>query len=205
MQIKILSQPILKWIEDVKKINFPLIYEKQKKRIAVSILILALSLTYFLSRNTLRRTVADTLYWEEQSSLVKSLLPEVKSEQEVINLLKQQAQASRRLIILPKSENVLQLVKDYAQRMNIHILNIETDAGGPSSHKESSDVFFNSRSVSTLAVAIEAEARFENLVRYFDTLYRVAPTCVSVEWLKINKTNPDKLKVFMELRFYSLL
>ncbi len=207
MQIKILSQLILNWIDKVKKTGLLAIYHSQKKRIVFSALILILSLTYFLSRNAIRRLKADTLYWEEQSSLAKNLLPKVKSEQEVINLLKQQAQVSHRLIMLPTRQNILQAVKDYAQRMNIRIVNIVTDAEQQPRHNDTNVVLFNCRPVSTLAVVVEAEAGYENLARYFDTLYRVAPTCVSVEWLKIDKDkrNSDRLKVVMELRFYGLL
>ena len=170
-----------------------------KKIIVFSVLILTLFLVYFFSRGALWRMEADTLYWQGQSSLTKNLLPKLKSEQELINLLNQRTHVSHRgMMLAPTEQNILQLVKDYAQRMNIRVVNIATDA---------ERVFFDSRPVSTFTVAIEAKARYENLVRYFDTLGRVAPAYFSVEWLKIdkNKTNPDKLKVFMELRFYSLL
>ncbi len=138
---------------------------------------------------------ADTLYWEGQSSLAENLLPKVKSQQGLINLLHQQTHVSRRMMIPATGQNILQSVKDYAQRMNIRIVNIATDAQQPPRPKEGN-----------VTVAIEAEAGYKNLIRYFDTLSRVTPAYFSVEWLKIDKDkiNQEKLKVFMELRFYSL-
>jgi len=206
MQIKILKQIILNQLEKFKKVEFSKILTilgRQKKRIIVLIFISLVFLTYFLSLNYRRSMIGNTSYWEKQSSLAKSLLSELKSEQAVIDLLKNQAQASHRLILLPQNQDMLQVVKDCAQRMNIRIINVNSDSGQPGNN----DTFIlNSQVIRTLTVEIEAESGYMSLVRYFDTLYRVAPTFLSVERLKISKQkmDSDRLKVLMELRFYGL-
>jgi len=206
MQIKILKQKILNQLEEFKKIDFAKILTllgRQKKKIIISIFILLVFLTYFFSLNSRRRMIGDALYWEKQSSLAKSLLTELKSEQAVIDSLKNQAQTSHRLILLPQNQDMLGVVKGYAVRMNIRIINIKSD----SDQLGSADTFIlNSHVIKTFAIEIEAESGYMNLVRYFDTLYRVAPVFLSVERLKITKpkADSDRLKVLMELRFYSL-
>lgn len=206
MQIKILKQIILNQLEKFKKIEFSKILTilgRQKKRTIVLIFILLVFLTYFLSLNSRRRMIGDTSYWEKQSSLAKSLLSELKSEQAVIDLLKNQAQLSHRLILLPQNQDMLQVVKDYAVRMNIRIINIKSDSGQPGNNNT---FILHSQVIKTFTVEIEAESGYMNLVRYFDTLYRVAPAFLSVERLRISKPkmDSDRLKVLMELRFYSL-
>jgi len=180
---------------------------RQKKRIIVLIFILLVFLAYFFSLNYRRRIIKDTLYWEKRTSLAKSLLSELKSEQAVIAFLKNQAQTPRRLMLLPQNQDLLQAVRrslqDYAQRMNVRIVSIKPDSGQPVNN----DTFIlNAQVIKTFTVEIEAGAGYMNLARYFDTLYRVAPAILSVERLKISKpkTGQDRLKVIMELRFYSL-
>jgi hypothetical protein len=170
----------------------------QKKKIIVSIFILLVFLTYFLGLNSRRLIAGDALYWESQSALAKSLLSELKSEGAVIDLLKDQTRVSRRLIVLPQPQDCFQAVKDYAQRMNVRIINSDLN--------QSETFILNSHVIKTFTIDIEAQSGYMNLVRYFDTLYRVAPAFYSVEKLKIvkQKMDPEKLKVLMELRFYSL-
>lgn len=206
MQAKILKQVILNQLEKFRKAGFPkilIVLRMEKKRIIVSIFVLAVFLTYFLNLNSRRRMIADASYWEKQSSLAKSLLSELKSEQAVIDLLKNQAQVSHRLILLAQNQDMLQIVKDYAVRMNMRIINIKPDLD---QQGDNNALIFNSQVIKTLTVEIEAESGYANLVRYFDTLYRVAPEFFSVEKLKITKPkmDSDRLKVLMELRFYSL-
>lgn len=182
------------------------LYKGQKKRMIVSLFVLILSLVYFRNLNTRRHMKEDVLYWERQSLLTKSLLSEVKSEQAVINLLKQQADSQHRFIILSPGQDMLELVKDYARRMNVNIVNMKADAGHAQRHQWRNVVVIDSRVIRTLAIEIEAECGYVNLVRYLDTLYRVAPAFLSVERLKMskNKKNPGRLNAQMELRFYSL-
>ncbi|MCX5681694.1 MAG: hypothetical protein NT079_05430 [Candidatus Omnitrophica bacterium] len=206
MQIRILTQFILDQVEKLRKADLRVIFEKQKKNMAVLILVLVVVVTYFITLNTRQKMINDTLYWEAQSSLAKSLLSEVKSEQEVINLLKQQAESSHHLIILSQGRDMVQVAKDYAQRMNIRIIKVEAEPEGGAKHKKGKIIVIHSHRIQTDTIQIEAEAGYMNLVRYFDTLYRVAPAFVSLERLKITRDqkNSDKIKVWMELRFYSL-
>jgi FlaA1/EpsC-like NDP-sugar epimerase len=206
MQINVLIQFILDQVEKLKKVDLRVVFEKQKKIIAISVIVLTVTVTYFFTWNTRQRMVSDTLYWEKQAFLAKSLLSEVKSEQEVINLLKQQAESSHRLILLSQGRDMVQVAKDYAQRMNVRLIKVTQDSQKASKQEKGRVIVIHSRFIKTSTVQIEAEAGYMNLVRYFDTLYRVAPAFVSVERLKItsDKRNPDKLRVSMELRFYSL-
>lgn len=205
MQIKILNQLILNQLEKFKKIDFLAIYKRQKKKIAISILILLLSLAYFLSLNARRRMAEDTLYWEKQSLLVKSLLPEFKSEGEIAGLLDKKYRELN-LMASRQGQNILQLVTDYAQRMNIRIANIKTYPAQVLKQENNSTVVINSRVVQSLLVRMEVDSRYMNLVKYLVTLERVIPALITVERLKIkkDKVDPDKLKVTLELRFYSL-
>lgn len=206
MQIKILNQLILSRLEKFKKIGFLAICRRQKKKIAISILILLLPLIYFLGLNARRRMAADTLYWEKQSLLVKSLWAEANSEQEIIGLLEKRYQQSRRIILLQKGQDILQLVKDYAQRMNIRVVNIQAYPVQALKHESNNPVTINSRIVQTLLIQMQLDTGYLNLVKYIDILERIVPGVVTVERLGIkkDKINPDKLKVMLELRLYSL-
>ncbi len=173
------------------------------KKIIIPAIILLVCSAYFLGLNSRRRLTGDALYWESQAALTKSLLSELKSKQAVEGLLKDQARAPRRLIVMPQNQDTLAVVKNYAQRMNIRIIDMKPDPGQP----ENNDTFIlNSRVVKTFVIDIEAESGYMNLVRYFDMLYKVTPGFYSVEKLKISesKIDPDRSKVSMELRFYSL-
>jgi hypothetical protein len=202
MQIKILNR-----LEKLKKINFKAIYQVHKKKVAILLLILLLSIVYFSTISARRRMREDAIYWQEQSLLARGFLSGLNSEQKVINLLEQEYKNTHQLIILGAKQDILQLAKDYAQRMNIHIVNIKAYPAQALKYKGNNTAVINSRIVQSRVIEIEAEAGYNNLVRYFDVLYRIAPTLVTVERLKVNKdkNNPDRLKVLMELRFFSLL
>lgn len=206
MQINVLVQSILDRVKKIAAIDFRFLYERQKGKVFAFVLILAVVVVFFSTSGMRRRMVSDTLYWEKQAALVKSLSLEVSSEQDVINLLKNQAESSHRLILLSQGRDMVQVAKEYAQRMNIRLLKVEADPQQELRNRWGSTVVINSRLVMTKTIQIQAEAGYMNLVRYFDTLYRVAPAFVSVEKLKImaDKVNPSKLKISMELRFYTL-
>jgi len=206
MQIKILNQLILSRLEKFKKTDFLAICRRQKKKIAISILILLLSLIYFLGLNARRRMAEDTLYWEEQSLLIKSLLGQANSEQEIIGLLEKRYRQTHRIILLQKGQDILQLVKDYAQRMNIRVVNIQAYPVQALKHASNNPVTINSRILQTLLIQMQLDAGYLNLVKYIDILERIVPGIVTAERLEIkkDKINPDKLKVMLELRLYSL-
>ena len=206
MQIKILNQLILSRLEKFRKIDFLAVCVREKKKIAISILILLLSLTYFLSLNARRRMGEDTLYWEKQSLLVKTLLAEAYSEQEIIGLLEKRYRQSHRIILLQKGQDILRLVKGYAQRMNIRVVTIQAYPVQALKYASNNPVTINSRIVQTLLIQMQLDTGYLNLVKYIDLLERVVPGVVTVERLEIkkDKINPDKLKVMLELRLYTL-
>jgi len=206
MQITVLNQFILDQVEKLKKADFRAVFEKYTKAIVIAIVFLVVAGIYLSTLSTSQRMIADTLYWEKQSSLAKSLLAEVKSEQEVIKLLERQAESSHRLIVLSGGRDMVQVAKEYAQRMNVRVTKVEVESPKRLKQERGKIIVIHSRRIQTDTIQIEAEAGYMNLVRYFDTLYRVAPAFVSIERLKIisNKKGSDKLKVWMELRFYSL-
>lgn len=205
MQIKILNQLILSRLEKFKKIDFLAVCRREKKKIAISVLILLLSLTYFFGLNARHRIKEEALYWGRQSLLVKSLFPEFKSEGEIVGLLDKKYRELN-LMASRQGQNIPQLVTDYAQRMNIRITNIKAHPAQVLKQENNSAVVINSRVVQSLLVRLEADSGYMNLVKYIAALGRVTPALVTVEKLKIkkDKINPDKLKVMLELRFYSL-
>lgn len=80
--------------------------------------------------------------------------------------------------------------------MNIRVVDIK-------SHPTT--IFINSYPLQTSVVEMQAEAGYINLVKYLEVLKQVFGEVVSVERLKAkkDKINPDKLKLVLELRFYS--
>lgn len=206
MQIDVLIKSILSSVKKFTVIDSRLLYERQRGKIFTAILILAVIVAYFWTLGVRQRMVTDALYWEKQVSLAKSLSLEVSSEKEIINLLKNQAESSHRLILLSQGRDMVQVAKEYAQRMNVRLVKVEAEPEHELKNRWGHRVIINSRLVVTHTLQLQAEAGYMNLVRYFDTLYRVAPAFVSVEKLKItnDKKNPDRLKVSMELRFYTL-
>lgn len=205
MQIKILNQLILSRLEKFKQIDFLAICRRQKKKITISILILLLSLIYFIGLNARRRMAEDTLYWEKQSLLVKSLLPEFKSEGEIAGLLDKKYRELN-LMASRQGQNILQLVTDYAQRMNIRVVNIQAYPVQALKQASNNPVTVNSRIIQALLIQMQLDTGYLNLVKYIDILERIVPGVVTVERLEIkkDKINPHKLKVMLELRLYSL-
>lgn len=182
------------------------IFAKHGKAVITAVLVLAVTIVYFAIAPKIKKTVADALYWEKQEALVKSLLSKVSSPQEVIDLLKRQAEMKQHLIILPQGTDIAQMVRMYAQRMNVRLVRFDAKSLEGAQRQWGHTIVINSRRVQTTTISIEAEAGYKNLARFFDTLYRVAPAVVSVEKLKItsDKKGGDRLKASMELRFYSL-
>jgi hypothetical protein len=175
--------------------------------IAVSLAALLLCSVYLSTTGARRRMAEDAMYWQEQSLLAKGFLSQLRSEGKVIDLLEQEYKNSRQLILLGAKQDILQLAKDYAQRMNIRVVNIRAYPAQALKTRGNSAAVINSRLVQTTVVELEAETGYENLVRYFDVLYRIAPTLVTVERLRVDKdkNNPGRLKALMQLRFFSLL
>ncbi len=196
MQTAILKQLILSQLGKLKKVNLK--SARQKKIIAASVFIIILALAYFLTLNTRQHLSQDTLYWEGRAALAKNLLAKFKSEEVVLHLLKQQARNSQRIIRLPQGQDIVQAAEEYAQRMNIRIINTKS--------KATHTIVIDSRDVQVYTVEIKAEAGFVNLMRYFNMLYRITPDFVSVDRLKVSRDakNQDKLNVQAELKFYHL-
>lgn len=204
MQIKILIQQFEDQLAKIVHTDMRRTLMRHLRTIIFLAFIFVIAVVYFMTLRPARRLAADAVYWEKQAALAKSLLSGTRSENEVINILKSQAERTQRLIILSQDTDIVQIVKTYAQRMNVRLLNVTTDASAKA--KWGQAVKINSRLVRMTTVQIQAEAGFVNLVRYFDTLYRVAPAVVSVEKLTITggKKDPERLRASIELRFYSI-
>lgn len=177
------------------QINILKIYQAHKKKIGILGLILFLCLVYFLSLNTRQRIRKDAAYWQKQSLLVNSLLSRGNSEQEIISILEKKFGQRNRIMPQQQGQNMLQLVRDYAQRMNIRVTDLKS---------YQTSIVINSCAVQVLVVQMQAEAGYLNLVEYLNVLGQVSGEAVSVERLKAKKDeiNTDKLKVELELRFY---
>lgn len=196
MRLKILNQ-----LEKLKKIPLKEIYRAQRRKIVISVLILSLSLIYFSSIKARQRTKEEAIYWKRQYLLTKALFLEIKSEGEMVELLQKRYRELNRTISRP-AENILQLVTIYAQRMNIRIVDIK--AYPVQALKQENKNM--AAGIKTLLLRIKADAGYINLARYLEALQRVTPALVTVEKLKIKKVDRnalDKLRIVLELRFWS--
>lgn len=142
---------------------------------------------------------------EKQIQDIETTIGKDKTLEKGIELL----QVSRRRLnnkFPPKEEGGLEMLSDFAKKLNIEFISIEPKPKQAFLDENGSKVELEGKSCQGVLVAIEIKCLYKELVKYIQLLKESLPAFVTIETLRVNKdkSGMPKLNVILNLNLYIL-